>query len=131
MITLADGSTTLTLNPDLYWADEFGWNQVEQSAERTITGALIVQAAGKTIGRPITLQPEADSDSWMSRDVLAQLRNFAAEPGKEMTLTLRGTSRTVIFRHQDGVAVEARPVVHFSDALGSDNYLVTLRFQEV
>jgi hypothetical protein len=39
-ITLSDGTTTLTLNPDLYWADENDWSPVQQSVETTITGAL-------------------------------------------------------------------------------------------
>jgi hypothetical protein len=131
MTTLADDDTTINLHDDLFWSDEHGWNQVGQSSERTITGSLVVQAALLLAGRPITLQPENDSSAWMTRAVVDQLRNFAAVPGKEMTLTLRGTPRTVIFRHHDGIALDARPVVHYSDVEAGDFYLVTLRFMEV
>lgn len=130
MITLADDTTTLELSPDLMWSDEFNWHPVEQATERTITGALVVMPAAKVGGRPITLQPEDDTSAWMLRDVIEQLRNWAAEPGKQLELTLRGVTRTVVFRHQDG-ALEAHPVVHFSDIEGTDNYLATLRFMEI
>lgn len=131
MATLSDGTTTVTISDDLFWSDEHEWNPVEQTAERTITGALIVQAAANVAGRPITLQPDEKNDTWHSREVIDQLRNFAAVPGLEMTLTLRGTPHEVIFRHHDGVAVEATPVVHYSDVQAEDNYLLTLRLMEL
>ena len=59
-ITLSDGTTTLALHPDLYWSDEHNWFPVEQTAQRTITGALIVSVATRLAGRPVTLQPEDD-----------------------------------------------------------------------
>ena len=130
-ITLAVGATTVTLNPDLYWADEHNWHPVEQTSERTITGALVVQAGTKTKGRPITLQPEDESSAATSLTDLTQLRNWAAVPGQELTLTLRGVSRTVIFRHHDGSAIEARPWVHWSDVQSTDWYLATIRLMEI
>lgn len=129
-ITLNDGTTTLTLNPDLYWADENDWSPVQQSVETTITGALDVQVGVRLAGRPITLQPENESSAWIPRSTVDTLRNWAAQPAKEMTLTLRGSARTVIFRHQD-TALEAQPVVHWRDVVSSDWYLCTLRFMEV
>ena len=60
-ISLSVGLTTVPLNPDLFWADENNWHPVEQTSERTITGALVVQSATRVAGRPITLQPEDDS----------------------------------------------------------------------
>lgn len=129
-MTLTDGVDTITLSDDLLWADEHDWNPVTQTSQRTITGALVVQAGVNVAGRPITLRPE-NNDTWHDRSVVEQLRNFAAVPGLEMTLTLRGTPREVIFRHHDGIAVEASPVVHFSDVQATDKYLLTLRLMEV
>ena len=43
---------------------------------------------------------------------------------------LRGVSRTVIFRHH-GIAVEAAPVIFYSDEDGGDWYKATLRFMEI
>ena len=131
-LTLSDGSTTLTLNPDLYWSDENNWHAVEQAVERTITGALVVQAAARIAGRPITLEPIDDEAAWMTRADVTVLRNWAAVPGKTMTLTLRGKAREVIFRHQDG-GFEARPVIQYRDGheLPADFYLCTIRLMEI
>lgn len=130
-VTLSDGTTTVELDPDLFWSDEFEWDAVEQSATYTLTGALSVQQSTKLAGRPITLLPEDDSSAWMPRAALEQLRTWASTPMQVLTLAgLRGVSRSVIFRRQSG-SIEARPVVHYSDVDGSDNYRVTLRFMEV
>lgn len=130
-ITLAVGATSVDLSSDLYWSDENNWAPVEQTAQRTITGALIISAATRIAGRPITLEPADDASGWMSRAVIDQLRNWAAVAGQQMTLTLRGTDRTVIFRHHDGAGLEAHPVVHYSDVVSADWYLATLRLMEI
>lgn len=130
MITLADNTTTLTLHPDLFWSDETTWNPVEQTVDRTITGSIVVMSSLRVAGRPITLEPEDDSTAWMTRLTVDALRNWAAVPGKEMTLTLRGVSRAVIFRHQDG-GFEARPVIHYNDTVPTDFYLCTIRLMEI
>ena len=130
-ISLSVGLTTVPLNPDLFWVDENNWHPVEQTSERSVTGALVVQSATRVAGRPITLQPEDDSSGATSLAHLEQLRNWAAVPGQQMTLTLRGASRTVIFRHHDGLAIEARPWVHRRDVQSDDWYLATLRLMEL
>ena len=131
-LTLADTTTTLTLDPDLFWSDENNWNPVEQVVDRTITGAHIIQAAARVGGRPITLEPEDDEAAWMTLAEVTALRNWAAVPGKTMTLTLRGVAREVIFRHQDG-GFEARPVIQYRDGheLPGDFYLCTIRLMEI
>ena len=131
-VTLADSGTTLTLNPDLYWSDENTWHPVQQAVERTITGAQVIQVAGMTKGRPITLEPIDDEAAWMTLTGVTALRNWAAVPGKTMTLTLRGEAREVIFRHQDG-GFEARPVIQYRDGheLPVDFYLCTIRLMEI
>lgn len=130
-ITLTVGATTINLNPDLYWSDENDYHPVEQTAERTITGAMVVSAAARIAGRPITLQPEDDRSGATDLTTLTQLRNWAAVPGQVMELTLRGVSRSVIFRHHDGAAVEARPWIHYSDVQTGDRYFATIRFMEI
>jgi len=129
-ISLSDGTTTLVLHRDLFWSDEHNWQAVEQTAQRTLTGGLIISAAQRLAGRPITLEPENDSSAWMARSVVDALRNWAAEPGQELTLTLRGVAHTVLFRHQDG-GLEARPVIHYNDANNADFYLCVVRLMEI
>lgn len=130
-ITLSDGTTTLPLDSDLYWADENSWAPVGQTAQRTITGALIVSASQRVGGRPITLQPVDENSAWMTRATVEQLRNWAAVPGKQLTLTLRGVARTVVFRHHEGNAIEDSPVMHYSDVQPGDYYRVVLRLMEI
>lgn len=130
MITLSDTTTVLELNPDLFWSDEDRWNPVQQAVQRTLTGALDIQVGTLTKGRPITLEPEDDSSAWMHSSIVAQLRNWAAEPAKQMTLTLRNQTRLVLFRHQDG-GFEARPVVHYRDRVDEDFYLCVIRLMEI
>lgn len=130
-ISLAVSGTTLSLHEDLYWADEFDWHPVEQTMTRTITGASVIQVAERLDGRPITLQPEDEQSAWMTRDAVEQLRNWAAVPDLTATLTLRGTSYLVRFRHHEGSPIEARPVVHYNTVDDADFYLVTVRLMEV
>jgi hypothetical protein len=129
-ISLTNAGTTIALPADLQWTDEYAWQAVEQSVERSITGALIVQPAAKQGGRPITLAPLDERSGWITRATLEQLRAWAAVPGLALTLTLRGVARAVAFRHQD-TAIEARPLVHFEDVQDTDNYLATVRFMEI
>ena len=129
-ITLSYDGTTVSLPEDLYWADEFNWTALVQTAERTITGALIIQQATRIAGRPVTLQPDGDS-GWIPRGVLEQLRTWATIPQCEMTLTHRGVTRQVIWRHHEGDVIDANPVVHYADAQSGDWYTATLRLMEI
>jgi len=119
----------VTLDPSLLWTDENNWAPVEQAIQRTVTGALIVSSSARVGGRPITLQPEDDSSSWMNQATVTALRNLTVTPGRVMTLTLRGTNRSVIFRHHESPALEAVPIVHYDD--GADWYKVTLKLMEI
>lgn len=130
MITLADETETIVLHKDLLWADEANWNPVEQTFQRTLTGAGVLQAALRVGGRPITLQPEDDRSAPTTRAVLDKLRNWAAVPAKEMVLTLGGAVYNVVFRHQD-TGLEASKWIHFDNVEPTDIYLITLRLQEI
>ncbi len=132
-ITLSAGGTTLDLDPDLFWSDEFTWNAVEQAVDRSVTGALIVYTGTRAGGRPITLQPADDESAWMPRATLAQLQAWEANAALTLTLSLRGVDYTVVFRRHDSSPIEARPVQFVADPLPGgfgDWYLVTLRLME-
>ena len=134
VITLSDGTTTLTLDPDLYWSDEFEWYEIEQAVERSLTGALIVDHGVRQDGRPITLDPPDDAAAWMPRATLAQLQAWETNPALTLTLSLRGTPFTVVFRRHDGAPIEARPVEFVADPLPGefgDWYLTTLRLMVI
>jgi hypothetical protein len=130
-ITLAVGPVTVELPDDLYWADELEWSPVEQSVELGTMGALMVDTMEAQAGREITLVPEDDASGWISRANLEQLYAWASVAGQEMTLTLRGVARTVLFRHQDKPVIEKRPIVHYTDVVPEDQYTATFKFMEV
>ena len=129
--TLAYGATTITLSDDLLWSDEFDWHPIEQRSAYTLAGALVRESGARLKGRPITLEPIDDDSAWMARSTVAALRTAAAIAGQQFTLTLRGASYTVAFRHEDGAALQARPVMHYADVVAGDWYLATLRLMEV
>lgn len=130
-ITLSDGTTVIDLHKDLLWSDEMSWSPVQQTVEQSITGSLIVQIGVRQAGRPITLESEDGESAAMLRSVVDQLRNWAAVPGKQMTLTLRGVTRNVLFRLQDGPAIDATPWIHRDDVEPGDKYLCTFKFMEI
>ncbi|CAN5857741.1 hypothetical protein BH11PSE13_BH11PSE13_12150 [soil metagenome] len=121
------------LDPDLFWSDEIDYSPVQMAVDVSLTGALIVQADGDATrpGRPITLSPIDEGSAWMIRADLETLDAWAAIPDAKFTLTLRGVARTVMFRHQEPPALSAKPVMHYSDVLDSDYYLVTFKFMEI
>ena len=128
-ITLTDGATTLTLPGDLDWTDEYDWTPVVQDAGYSLTGALIVETATRQAGRPITLQ-SGDDRAWVSRADVDQLHAWARIAGQQLTLTLRGTARSVIFDHAQ-TPVEAQMVLFYGDPVDTDRYTITLKFMEL
>lgn len=129
-ITITDGTTPLTLPDDLDWSDEYTWQQVEQSAEYTLTGALVVESATKQAGRPITLEG-ADDRAWMTRATLEQLHAWEQQAGLVLQLTVRGVQRDVVFRHQDKGIDNVAQIMFYSDPQADTWYRCTLRFMEV
>lgn len=129
-ITISDGITTLELPDDLHWADEHAWSPVAQTVEHALDGALLVFTTARQAGRPITLAG-AEDRAWITRAEVEQLRTWAALPGQQLTLTLHGTARTVVFRHQDGTVVDAEPVMFWVPMLDTHYYTLTLRLMEV
>lgn len=127
---LTNGSLSVTLPDDLDWVDEYDWSPVVQTAEYLLTGSLLVEAAVRQAGRPVTLRG-AENRAWVTRADLDILQQLAALPGEEMTLTLLGRDPiTVMFRHQDG-AIEATPVDAPVPPAEDDVFYVTLKLMEV
>lgn len=132
-ITLTNGGTTLSLPPDLIWADELTWSAVAQSTERGIFGTLIVDAMARNGGRPITLQGDGDS-AWIDRGTLRALGAWARTPGLRMALDVRGEAFSVVFDHgaeEETRAIAMSAVIDYSDKQDGDYYCsLVLRFIE-
>lgn len=125
---------------DIYWSDEFTSWKVAQNIKTSLTGARIVQEAALQSGRPITLESgQDDNDRWYAMlrlDTLRAVQALEEAVGASYTLTLpahnSGTrSFTVMFRRDDGDAIEAKPVRVIVPAADTDLYAVTLRLMTV
>lgn len=129
-ITLTYSGTTAHLSDRLDWTDEYDWSPVEQSTEYSTEGALLVDVAVKLAGRPITLNG-ADTAAWISRAVCDTLQAWSALPGIELTLIVRGVTRTVMFDHARK-GFTAQPIWRLLDGEITPEllYLPTFRFLE-
>ena len=107
-ITLTYNGTTATLSDRLQWADEFDWSPVEQATAYSTTGRLLVDVSLKQAGQPITLEG-TDTNAWISRALCSTLQAWAALPGIQLDLVLRGDTHRVIFDHGKG-GFSAQPI---------------------
>lgn len=107
------------------WIDEFSWSAEQKSVERSITGALIIDAAVKIAGRPITLQA-SDSQGWIARDVLLALQAATHELGAQYTLTL-ADGRTFTVQFAPDTPLQATPIGTPELPTEQHPYVATLR----
>ena len=130
-ITLTYNGTTAHLSDRLHWADEFDWSPVEQATAYSTTGALLVDVAVKQAGQPITLEG-TDTNAWITRALCSTLQAWAALPGIELALVLRGTTHAVIFDHAQG-GFAAQPIWRLADGEITPElfYRPTFRFLKV
>ncbi len=118
---------TITVPDDLLWINEFEWNPVEQSQERSLTGALLVQEQIKMHGRPILLTGGQNA-GWVSRKTVSELQNLSSEPDKVMILTLSDMRQlSVIFDRSDGSPVSATQVIEEAYPADNSYYHLSLR----
>ena len=126
MITL-DG---IQLPVDLLWSDEWAASSVAQTVRRTLDGGLVVFYSELRAGWPITLESQPDA-GWLTRAQVEAVALRAASPGGLYTLTLRGHTWQVMFRHHTAPAFEARPLVSVANPQAGDFYLATLKLMTV
>ena len=121
----------ITLPDDLLWINEFDWNPVAQSTERSLTGALLVQEEPFAHGRSVVLSGNGEA-GWVSRLTVQNLYALSKAANKTMTLTLPDSRQfTVIFDRSNRAPVEAQQVMPFAYPEDNDQYLLTLRLLTV
>ena len=120
----------ISLPAGLLWSDEFAASQVAQSVRHTLDGSVVVFYGQLQAGLPITLESEADS-GWLTRAQVEALALRAASPGGVYLLQLRGQTWTVMFRHHEAPAFDARPLVPVANPQPGDFYLATLKLMTV
>jgi len=126
LITLTDGLTSVNLPGGLDWPDRLAWSPVAQSVSRGLTGALIVQTATMTAGRPITLQGH-EQRALVPRSVCDALQAWAEQPGLPLTVTLAGTAYPVYMRHHEPPAFTARPLFELANPPADWLHYITLK----
>ncbi|QGW85032.1 hypothetical protein GOQ09_15705 [Variovorax paradoxus] len=114
----------------MVWADEFNWSPVEKSAEYSVTGALLIDAATKLAGRPLTLQGTSDA-GWIDRGVLKALRALAAADAVGVHVLTLADGRIFNVQFAPGEPIEATPLARPELPPDSYPYIATLRLIEV
>lgn len=133
LVDFTDALQQIVLPGSLLWEDEFSWSPVLTTVNRSISGALLVQRAVATAGRPITLVSPSEM-AWVSRSTLETLRTWAASGTKKMVLHLEKSTdtRTFTVEFADGNnPIEASPVKGWADHLADDPYTVRIRLIQV
>jgi hypothetical protein len=108
----------VNITDNFVWSDEFSYNQLEQSQERSLTGGMIIQNGLKLFGRPMTL-----GESWLPRSTLDALFTLEAT-GAAMDVTLAdGREFSVVFDRSRGIAIDAKPVHDYVNAANESGWL--------
>lgn len=130
-ITLTYSGTTATLSDRLIWTNEYDWSPVDQATAYSTTGALLVDVAVKLAGQPITLDGNS-TNAWITRALCDTLKAWAALPGIELDLVLRGSTHRVMFDHAQG-GFSAQPIWRLADGEITQEllYLPTFKFLKV
>ena len=119
----------LTLPDALQWRDEHDWNQIAQTQDRSVTGALLVQEALKHYGRTITLTGD-DESNWITKAEMDALNAKEAELNKKMTVTLPdGQVFSVMFNRNGGGAIKAKQVWRWEGVPTPDTYYTLLNLR--
>ena len=112
-ITLTYNGTTAHLSDRLQWANEYDWSPVAQATGYSTRGVLLVDVGLKLAGQPITLDGTS-TNTWISRALCDTLKAWAALPGVQFDLVLRGITHPVIFDHAQG-GFAAQPIWRLLD----------------
>ncbi len=116
---------TIQIPRGMIWVDEFTWSAVVKSTERSITGALIIDAAPLIAGRPITLQGE-ESQGWIRRTALLALQELANAPGETYELHM-ADGRTFSVQFAADEPLSAKPIARPELPADTHPYVATLR----
>lgn len=120
---------SLTLPAGLKWVDEMAWSPVRQTVVRRLDGGTVVFSGANLGGRPITL--EADESYWLTRDDVDALQLLAAIASSSLTLSIRGQTHQVMFRHQDDPAIDLSPMVDYDTPDGTDSFIGKIKLMTV
>ena len=126
-------SPTLNLGgvalPHLIWVDEYQVQDIAQSTKRTLGGGLVVYEQNLIAGRPITLEATEDQ-GWLTKAQVESLRALEAV-ATSYNLQVGGQNFTVIFRRDEGPAIEVTPIVFRINSEDTDYFTGLIRLLTV
>jgi hypothetical protein len=127
--------TTFTLGGvglpvSLSWQDQYAFSPVAQKSVRTIGGKVVVFSQSLSRGRPITLVSLRDQ-GWMDLPTVNAIQALSIVPGATYSLVIDATVFTVVFRHHEAPAFNARPLIARVIPDSDDWFLATVRLMTV
>lgn len=110
----------------LVWRDRWHAQEVSQTTLRTIGGLPVFYYAKLHKGVPVTLESLPDQ-GWQLYPTVESLQSLAAVPGAQYLLDFGPMQFSVMFRHEDAPAFEARPLLPRTVAGEEDHFLITMK----
>lgn len=114
---------------DVWWTDEFAWNELAQETETGLDGALIIHQGVRLEGRPITLASNAPG-GWVPRGTVLALHAQRALPDTRLALIL-ADGRQFTVMHDAAREFSAEPIRAFAGMTTAANYRITLPLIQV
>lgn len=120
----------ITLNPNMIWAERFGYSPVTQEVLTTLGGTPIVYSRAMKAGMPITLLALQDQ-GWLTLSTVEAVQISANTPGAEYNLVIGAESFQVVFRHHDQPAVEMIPLLTRAVPLAGDYFIGQIKLMTI
>jgi hypothetical protein len=114
----------------MVWTDRYTSTKVAQTVQTTLGGVPVVYSQALIAGAPITLQATEDT-GWLTGAQVEAIMDMADQPGAVFELSVDGATKQVVFRHHDGVAFEASPLVPRLNQQPGDYFTATLKLMTV
>jgi hypothetical protein len=113
---------------DLDLDPEFGGSELYVRYTTTLGGGLHVASREQIAGRPLVVS----GDAWLTRTELAALHDLANAVEAAYVLEINGRAFSVVFDHENGPPLVARPLVPRPNHDDADLYSLTLlRFKRM
>lgn len=130
-LTRTDTDDSITLPGGLLWVDKNDWSEVIDTAERTVTGHLVIEPWTRIKGRPITFESESEECGLMLKADAEALQAWTAIAGLEMELDTGDEAFDVMFRQDEEAGLTARLVFGRGLPLARQFMHVTIRLRTI
>jgi hypothetical protein len=126
MVMLSD----VALTNGLMWTDRWGPQDVAQTMLRTLGGLPVFYSAKLNKGVSVTLESLPDQ-GWQTLETVTALYELASVAGAQYLLDFGPIQFSVMFRHNDGPAFEATPLIPRTLADAGDHFTIKLKLVTV